>query len=128
VNILAVGKTQKKLDETISQIENSELKIVGKIADLSDVNVADSVISDCVQSLGGLNILINAAGVDAYSQDSSDKWEKCINVNLISLMKLTKCALPHIEKHSRGAVINIASDAGRETEHGMTPCNNILKQ
>lgn len=122
MNIYAVGHTQKKLDETISQILG--VNIIGRIADLSDVSIANSVIDDCVRDLGGLNILVNAAGVDVYSNDSSDKWEQCINVNLISLMKLTKFALPHIEKHSRGAVINIASDAGRETEEGMTPCKN----
>jgi len=44
----------------------------------------------------------------------------CIDVNLISIMKLTKLSLPHIEKGtakgSLGAVINISSDEGRDAE------------
>jgi NADP-dependent 3-hydroxy acid dehydrogenase YdfG len=41
--------------------------------------------------------------------------EKCLDVNLLALMKLTKCALPFIEKGTHGAIINIASSEGRDT-------------
>jgi NADP-dependent 3-hydroxy acid dehydrogenase YdfG len=40
--------------------------------------------------------------------------EKCLNVNLLALMKLTRYALPYIEKGTGGAIINIASSEGRD--------------
>jgi NAD(P)-dependent dehydrogenase (short-subunit alcohol dehydrogenase family) len=60
--------------------------------------------------------------VAIHFDDPLEEWEKCVNINLTSLMRVTYLALPHLEKKTGGAIINLASDLGREPSGRSVPC------
>jgi len=56
------------------------------------------------------------------SESSEEIWEEVVKVDLVSLMKLCKLAVPHIEQQPCGAIINLSSLAGRQATKGRAPC------
>jgi len=115
-NICALGRSEERLLDTVNQCSSFGVKVLKHALNISCTQQLEDAINLCVSQLGGLNILINSAGMGGSSDTSIEYWEKCINVNLVAMMKLTKLALPHIEKGPNGAIINISSDEGRDEQ------------
>ncbi|WP_326731559.1 SDR family NAD(P)-dependent oxidoreductase [Streptomyces phaeochromogenes] len=95
-----------------------EIEITGGTAlpvtgDLSDQTVVDKVIATTVDSFGGLDVLVNNAGImdgpDATGDLDDAVWERSIRINLTAPFLLTRAALPHLLRAGKGAIVNTAS-------------------
>ncbi|WP_422040417.1 SDR family NAD(P)-dependent oxidoreductase [Roseibium sp.] len=83
-------------------------------ADLSDPQVPARIVEDVASRTGGLDVLINNAGVmqEASVEDMAlADWQRALAVNLTAPFLLIKHALPHL-KRSRGAIVNVGSIEG----------------
>jgi meso-butanediol dehydrogenase / (S,S)-butanediol dehydrogenase / diacetyl reductase len=84
---------------------------VGALATAAD---AGRLIADCVQACGGLDLLVNNAGIYEVANAESttdDAWQRTIAINLSMPFYLSRAALPELRKR-KGAIVNIASDWG----------------
>ncbi|MCC6002609.1 MAG: SDR family oxidoreductase [Pararhodobacter sp.] len=82
--------------------------------DLQTPEGCDAMVGAALQGLGGLDILVNAAGVyreAAVEQVDVVHWEQTLAINLTAPFFCTRAALPAL-RASGGSVVNIASDAG----------------
>lgn len=81
-------------------------------ADLSRIDELEGVFSRAVDALGGLDIIVNGAGVQRrYRSEEfpTAEWDFVINVNLNSVWKLCQLAGRHFLENDGGKIINIAS-------------------
>jgi NAD(P)-dependent dehydrogenase (short-subunit alcohol dehydrogenase family) len=89
---------------------------VAVIGDLSDQAVVDQVVQAAVDTFGGVDVLVNNAGIadrlSAAADVSDAEWDRIIRVNLTAPFRLTRAALPHMLAKGRGAIVNTASRAG----------------
>jgi NAD(P)-dependent dehydrogenase (short-subunit alcohol dehydrogenase family) len=97
-----------------------EIEATGGIAvavpgDLCDQAVVDEVVRTAVDTFGGLDVLVNNAGImdrmSAAADVSDAEWQRVIAVNLTAPFLLTRAALPHMLARGKGAIVNTASEA-----------------
>jgi NAD(P)-dependent dehydrogenase (short-subunit alcohol dehydrogenase family) len=90
------------------------------IAALIDVTVSKS-IAECVQAaiarFGRIDILVNNAGVHTERIGASstvEQFEKCLDVNLLGVWRVTQALVAHFRAHKTGRIVNVASINGRK--------------
>lgn len=69
-----------------------------------------------IDTFGAVDVLVNNLGVahprGGFLSVSDDDWRSLIEVNFLSMVKASRAVIPHMVKQRRGALVNIASDAG----------------
>jgi NAD(P)-dependent dehydrogenase (short-subunit alcohol dehydrogenase family) len=102
-------------EAVVEEIRATGGSAVAVTGDLSEQAVVDEVVATAVETFGGVDVLVNNAGImDAMTAaaDVSDaEWERVIRVNLTAPFLLTRAALPHMLAKGKGAIVNTASQA-----------------
>ena len=116
--ILATGTNTEKLN----QIKKNYPNIKVKKFDISEHSRIENFIEDASLELGGLDILINNAGVNVDNLSlrmKDDEWKKVIDLNLTSTFLLSKYAIKKMMKNKFGRVVNITSIVGHTGNLGQ---------
>ncbi|GAA3772141.1 SDR family oxidoreductase [Streptomyces coacervatus] len=103
-------------DKVVKEIEQAGGTAIAVVGDLSQQAVVDRVAGTAVESFGGVDVLVNNAGImdrmSALADVDDAEWERVIRVNLTAPFLLTRAVLPHMLQAGRGAIVNTASEAG----------------
>jgi NAD(P)-dependent dehydrogenase (short-subunit alcohol dehydrogenase family) len=97
------------LDRSIDGASDGVLAIPCDVTDTAAVNSAVTVV---VERLGGLDIVVNNAGIGAIgdvSDNSDDEWARLLDVNVTGIARVTRAALPHLRRSEHPAVVNMCS-------------------
>ncbi|CAL9345951.1 3-beta-hydroxycholanate 3-dehydrogenase (NAD(+)) 2 [Streptomyces sp. enrichment culture] len=85
------------------------------VGDLSEQAVVDEVVATAVEAFGGIDVLVNNAGImdgmTAPADVTDAEWERVIRVNLTAPFMLARAVLPHMLERGKGAIVNTASEA-----------------
>jgi NAD(P)-dependent dehydrogenase (short-subunit alcohol dehydrogenase family) len=102
--------------KVVEEIEAAGGTAVAVTGDLSEQAVVDEVAKTAVDRFGGVDVLVNNAGImdrmSALADVSDAEWERVIRVNLTAPFLLTRAVLPHMLAAGGGAIVNTASEAG----------------
>jgi NADP-dependent 3-hydroxy acid dehydrogenase YdfG len=85
------------------------------VCDVSDRDAVPAAVADAVAALGGLDGLVNNAGVmggSLISEGRYDDWATMLNINVLGLLSTTSAALPHLRAAGSADVINVSSRSG----------------
>jgi len=107
------GRTADSVEKTISTISDNE-RLFAAPGDVGTVAGCENAVNSAIEILGGLDILVNSAGVGVdVSLEESDEslWDTTLSVNLKGTFFCCRAALRAL-RESEGNIINIASDAG----------------
>jgi short-subunit dehydrogenase len=111
-----VGRTQQTLDATARGISHQCAEAFAITADLSETASIPGIVDHAARLMGGIDTLINNAGVfrfAAFSETSVEALDAVIDVNLRAVMHLTQAALPYLTRHPRSTIVNISSIAAK---------------
>ncbi|MDO9411175.1 MAG: SDR family oxidoreductase [Pseudolabrys sp.] len=93
--------------------------------DMSKRSEIERMVPDAIAALGGLDVLINNAGIAGLTLPVEDyppdDWDKVLSVNLTSMFDVTRLAIPHLKKSDAGCIINMSSIAGRHGFENRSP-------
>jgi NAD(P)-dependent dehydrogenase (short-subunit alcohol dehydrogenase family) len=84
-------------------------------ADVADVASVTAAVADGVAALGGLDGLVNAAGIDLVADIEAmqpEDWSRVLAVNLTGPMLVMRAAFPHLRASGGGTIVNVSSGAG----------------
>lgn len=85
------------------------------VLDIADEAMVGDVVGQAIATLGGLDVLVNAAGIleGTHTHESSlDQWNRVIGVNLTGTFLVTRAALPVLLETGNGVIVNFGSTAG----------------
>ncbi len=98
-------------------------------ADLSLPGEAERAVAGVVDDLGGLDGLVNNVGVArnaSVGEFVDEDWERSFQVNLMSYVRTTAAALPHLRASGQARIVNVASTAGKRPSASM-PDYSVMK-
>ncbi|MBL8592588.1 MAG: SDR family oxidoreductase [Devosia sp.] len=111
------NKNAAAAEAVAAQIRAAGGKAVVVLGDVSNSASAAKIVADAVAGLGGLDILINNAGaiLDRVTNAAFDDtaYDNVYNLNVRSVLAVTKAAYPHLKAAGGGSIINTGSVAGR---------------
>ncbi len=119
-NVVATARRRNVLVE-LEQDNDCAGRCVAVAGDLTDDTFPGELVDAAQDRLGGLDILVNAAGIlvsGAWDSTSLDDWDRMMAINLRSIFNLTRLTLPLLEKR-KGTVINVSSVAGTRAFPGV---------
>jgi len=114
-----VGRRPVPLAEVARELGEAALVVPG---DAADPNAAAEAVARVVGAAGGLDLLVNNAGIGDSGpllDESLESFERTLHANLTSAFVMTKAALPHLIDR-RGSVVNVASVSAVRAGPGWT--------
>ena len=106
------------IDEAALAALRAELPGVGtSVCDVADRASVQAMIENAVADLGGLDVLVNNAGIAGPAASVADldpaAWDAVLRVNLTGTFTVTQLAIPHLKRSDAGCILVMSSLAGR---------------
>jgi 3-oxoacyl-[acyl-carrier protein] reductase len=120
-------------EQTVAELAEAGLDVFSCPADVSDASV-EVAVTDAIERLGGLDWLINNAGVGLVREPipfsdldalSDEFWDKMLSINLLGAFRCARAAAPAL-RASKGAIVNVSS-ASAEGKRGTSIPYSVSK-
>ncbi|QLG49613.1 SDR family NAD(P)-dependent oxidoreductase [Natrinema halophilum] len=93
--------------------------------DVTDPESVADAIDETVETFGGLDCLVNNAGIAGptapVEETTDDEWLETLDVNVVGVARVTRRAAPHIRESDQGSIVNISSIGGKRPYANRTP-------
>lgn len=89
--------------------------------DVTDTASVRAGVEQALAALGRIDVLVNCAGWDRivpFVETDEELWDRVIGINFRGVLATTHAVLPHMIERGSGAVVNVASEAGRSGSSG----------
>ena len=115
-DVAIAARSAEKLAEVADAIRATGASCTVIVADVTDPEAATRIVEEALAGMGGLDVLVNNAGGNNFQAPLATMrysgWEKAMELNLNSIVRLLQAALPSMVASGNGSVINVASVAG----------------
>jgi 3-oxoacyl-[acyl-carrier protein] reductase len=122
-DVACVGRSVESLGGVKADVEGAGRRALPLAADVTDAAAAEEAVRTCVEALGGLDVLVNNAGVTRdgllVRMDAGD-LDTVLDVNLKGCFHFAKAAARPMMKARRGRIINVSSVIGLVGNAGQT--------
>lgn len=109
------GRAEQALNELESHRQNPEQKFLSEIVNVADKKAIDTALQDIINEWGGIDVLINNAGITRdglLMKMSEEHWDEVLDVNLKSVFNTCQALVRPMMKARKGKIINISSVVG----------------
>lgn len=110
-----------RANELVKYANEKSQKAISIFGDLTKEKDAIDLVEKTIEALGSLDILINNAGSlvarNLIEDIQANFWQKVMDINLTSMLYVTKAATPYLAKNTNSSIVNLASLAGRKGGH-----------
>ncbi len=114
--VAAVDLNAEGLSRVVGEIEEAGCEVRGWTLDLSDAAAITQTIDEAALHFGGLDMLVNNAGISIPapidSDDYESAWAKTLDVLITAHTRTIRAALPYLRQSENGRIVNIASTEG----------------
>jgi NAD(P)-dependent dehydrogenase (short-subunit alcohol dehydrogenase family) len=120
--VALVGRRAEPLERLAAELRENGTDAIATSADIANPEQIASAVGATVEHFGGIDVLVNNAGVGdsaAVLEESLEAWEQTLRINLTGAFLATQLVLPHLIER-RGNVVNVASISGVLVGPGWT--------
>ena len=115
--VALLARDTAKLHETIAEIEALGGRGLGISADNADAAAVSAAVATIEERFGGLDALINNAGVSVTAPSANfpiETWQRILSTNLTGAFLCSQAAYPALKRRGGGNIVAISSGAGRQ--------------
>ena len=121
-NVVLTSRTAQKAEAVAAELDPTvKGTVVGMGCDVRDARATDAAVAATVERFGGLDIVVNNAGLGIFrsiTDMTTEEFEVQIRTNLDGVFHTSKAAVPHLAKSEDAWIVNIGSLASRNTFAG----------
>lgn len=129
-NVFLTSRSAATLRETANELKqiSGNDKIYSHACDMSSLNDIENLFQAVTQKLGGVDILINNTGgpkAGGFESVTDEDWMESFEKNLLSYIRTTRAAIPHMKEQQFGRIINISSSSTKEVIDNLILSNTF---
>ncbi len=112
-NVVLSGRTAEKLEKVAAGLADRS-RVLVQPGDVSEEGDVKALVQAAADRFGGVDVLVNNAGVAVsgpFAETSWEDWRKVISIDLDGIFHTTKACLPHLLK-AGGSIVNVSSVSG----------------
>ena len=106
--------------EALAALRSTDPEITQSLCDVSDRTQVKNLFAEALQALGGLDCLVNNAGVAGptgrVEEINPEDWDRCLAIDLTGQFNCARLAIPHLKESANPSLLNLSSQAGK---HGF---------
>jgi NAD(P)-dependent dehydrogenase (short-subunit alcohol dehydrogenase family) len=124
-HVVAVGRDATALEGVVAETRHGGSPSIAIVADLVGDGAAREIVDATVKRFGGIDVIVNAAGVIAMGTTDAtadDLWEQLMAINVRAPFRLMRESFPYL-KERQGAVVNVSSVNGRRVFPNLAAYN-----
>jgi len=117
------ARTESKVQSLIQDLKREGIEAAGGPADVGDPGKTARVVEEATRALGEIDVLVNNAGIliaKPLEELTLEDWDATMRSNVRSLYLVTRAVLPSMRRRRQGAIVNVASLAGKSGFAGGT--------
>ncbi len=121
--VVMIARSEELLYQLHRQLDERGLATLPVVADITTSDAIDRIVTATLQWSGSIDVLVNNAGIGVFKRAvelSTEEFDAMWMLNVRAPVMLTRAVLPHMIAAERGAIINIASLAGKNSFVGGT--------
>lgn len=123
-NVAVCARTPDALEAMAEEIrQETGVQVLAKACDMAEAEQIENLVKETVAQFKRLDIVVNNAGgppTGTFETLTDDYWEHALEQNLMSVVRTTREALPHLKRAGSGRIINITSVAVKQ------PIDNLM--
>jgi NAD(P)-dependent dehydrogenase (short-subunit alcohol dehydrogenase family) len=106
------GSNAEHVTAAVEALRGEGLTVEGFVADVARPDDVERLVRDTVEAFGGLDILVNSAGIQRYGtapETTVATWDEVFDVNVRSMFLTAKFAIPEMRRRGGGSIVNVSS-------------------
>ena len=106
--VLAVDLPESTVSQNFTDVDG----VTPLEQDITEKDAPQNIVSAAMSAMGGVDVLVNNAGIsmpDSVEGEGEELWEKTMAINVTSMFRITRAALPELKKSDTGRIINLGS-------------------
>lgn len=110
-SVVLCGRRQEGVDDALAELVAGD-RVAGIAADVSKSEDAERLVQLAVERYGGIDILVNSAGIQRYGTvvDTPEQvWDEVFAINVKGMYQTARYAIPEMEKRGGGVIVNVSS-------------------
>jgi NAD(P)-dependent dehydrogenase (short-subunit alcohol dehydrogenase family) len=121
-SVVICSDREDQVEEAAEELRGEKLEVQGLRADVTSSDDMRRLVAFTVENYGGVDILVNSAGVQRYgtvAETEEEVWDEVLAINLKGIYLASKHAIPEMRERGGGTIVNLSSVQAFASQKGV---------
>jgi len=121
-SVVICSDREDQVERSVEELRGEDLEVRGTRADVTSAADMRSLVDFAVDLYGGVDVLVNSAGIQRYGtvvETEEEVWDEVLDVNLKGIYLASRHAIPQMTKRGGGAIVNVSSVQAFASQRGV---------